>query len=93
MTYRLDASQHANISSKVCRLEDGLVVFLEVQVDHQRLQLLTDDPRLVFHIPAMKKAHVRIIRGYFTRSESSLKSGILGINSYPMNNPKSRFLP
>lgn len=55
MTYRFDASQHANISSEVCRLEDGLVIFLEVEVDHQRLQLLTNDPRLVFHIPAVKR--------------------------------------
>lgn len=33
-TYRLDASQHSNISSKVCGLEDRLVISLEVEVDH-----------------------------------------------------------
>lgn len=55
MTYRLDASQHAHISSKVCRLEDRLVISLEVEVDHQRLQFLGNDPGLVFHIPAVKR--------------------------------------
>lgn len=43
-TYRLDTGQHAHVSSKVCGLEDGLVLSLEVQVDHQRLQPVTDDP-------------------------------------------------
>lgn len=34
MTYRLDAGQHANISSKVSGLEDGLVAPFKVQIDH-----------------------------------------------------------
>lgn len=55
MTHRLDASEHANITGKVCRLEDCLVVSLEVEVDHERLQPLANDPRLVLHVPALKK--------------------------------------
>lgn len=34
MTYRLDASQHADVAGKVRRLEDSLVISLEVEVDH-----------------------------------------------------------
>lgn len=52
MTHRLHARQHADISGEVCRLEDGLIVSPEVQVDHQRLQHLRNDPGLVFSVPA-----------------------------------------
>lgn len=52
--YRFDAGQHADVSGEVCGLEDGLVVPLEVQVHHQRLQLLSNDPRLVLGVPAAK---------------------------------------
>lgn len=55
MTHRLHAGQHANISGKVCRLEDGLIVSPEVQVDHQSLQSLRDDPGLVFSVPAGRR--------------------------------------
>lgn len=51
-SYRLDAGEHADVAGEVCGLEDGFVVPSEVQVDHQRLQLLTDGPRLVLYIPA-----------------------------------------
>lgn len=89
-THGLDAGEHAHISSKVGRLEDRLVVFLEVQVHHQRLQLLTDGPRLVLHIPA---AHRHVL------TQSSAKTWPRHENrwklscSYPRNNPKSKFLP
>lgn len=44
MTHRFNAGQHANISSKVGRLEESLVFSLEVEVNHKRLQLVTNDP-------------------------------------------------
>lgn len=54
MAYGFDAGQHADVSGEVCGLEDGLVLPLKVQVHHQRLQLLTNDPRFVFHVPAVR---------------------------------------
>lgn len=43
-THGLDAGQHADVSCKVGGLEDGLVVSPEVEVDHEGLQLLANDP-------------------------------------------------
>lgn len=54
VTYRLESRQHAHISCKVGGFEDGLVISPEVQVHHQRLELLTNGPWLVFHIPAVR---------------------------------------
>lgn len=55
-THRLDARQQADIASEVSRLEQSLVISLEVDVYHQRLQLLTNDPGFVFYIPAKKNS-------------------------------------
>lgn len=54
MAYGFNAGQHAHVSGEVCGLEDGLVLPLEVQVHHQRFQLLANDPGFVFHIPAAR---------------------------------------
>lgn len=56
MAYRFDAGQHADVSGEVCGLENGLIVPPEVQVHHQRLQLLGNDPRLILHVPAVRTA-------------------------------------
>lgn len=55
MTYRFDARQHADISGEVRGLENGLVLPPEVQVHHQRLELLSNDPRFVFQIPSVRR--------------------------------------
>lgn len=55
MAYRFDARQHADVSGEVRGLENGLVLPPEVQVHHQRLELLSNDPRFVFQIPAVRR--------------------------------------
>lgn len=62
-THRFNPRQHANITSKVSGLKDSLVVSPKVQVDHQGLQLLTDDPGLVFRIPAVKSHQIPFMTG------------------------------
>lgn len=54
LSYRSDAGQHAHVAGKVGGLEDCLVVPPEVEADHQRLQLLSNEPGFVFHIPPVK---------------------------------------
>lgn len=44
ITYRFDACQHADVSGKVCGLKNSLVLPPEVQVHHQRFELLSYDP-------------------------------------------------
>lgn len=54
-THRFDARQHADVSGEVGGLENGLVLPLEVQVHHQRLELLSDDPGFVLYVPAVSR--------------------------------------
>lgn len=66
-----------------------------MEVDHERLQLLRNDPRLVFHVPAVKRtspSHEMLF--YQVAVEAvTLKNCDFRGDSYPINNPKSRFLP
>lgn len=68
MTYRFDSRQHADVSGEVRGLENGLVLPPEVQVHHQRLELLSNDPRFVFQIPSEENRSVR------RRSHKTLKT-------------------
>lgn len=55
VTHRFDARQHADVSGEVGGLENGLVLPPEVQVHHQRLELLSDDPGFVLYVPAVRR--------------------------------------